>query len=85
MKMGRSVSTMGKEHISGTSIDLSLILSAIAPKFSWEVLSTVFGSDHFPMMITSHCCLEPTIHRPSSYNYKKANWQQYTRDAAWQD
>ena len=72
-------------HVSGTSIDLSLVSSAIAPEFSWEVLPTVLSSDHFHIVVTSHCCPQVTIPRPSSYNYKKANWQQYARDAAWQN
>lgn len=63
-------------HGTSSSIDLSFCTPDIAPLFLWSAHDTLFGSDHFPILleITSHLsCNLPII----KWNLKDANWSDF--------
>ena len=69
-------------HESGSAIDLTICSPALTPLLEWTVLPSVLSSDHHPILtsITSNNNYPDT---PERYNYKKANWDNYSADAAW--
>ena len=61
-----------------TSIDLSLCSPNLVPILEWSTLDDTCQSDHFPIIITKNI---PTIEPiPEKFNFKKANWEQFTID-----
>ena len=59
------------------SPDLSLVPARIASKCTWQTLPDL-GSDHLPISITIPTSpLINSFHRPPSFNYNKARWDDY--------
>lgn len=59
-----------------TSIDLSLCSSSIFLEFRWSVLSDLYGSDHFPIIIKSDDSVpQPRLPR---WRLDKADWQLFS-------
>ena len=66
-------------HISSTAIDFTLTFIEGTPDCDWQVYESVFNSDHFSIKIT--VVKPPNETEPgNNFNYKKANWQEYSRD-----
>ena len=63
-----------------SAIDLSLCNPELSEVFEWNTLSSVFDSDHFPILLSTHF-LEP---EPTPIQMlKKANWNIYAQSSAW--
>lgn len=54
-------------------IDLSIICSRIATRFTWKALDDLHGSDHFPILIESDSVTHKPI-LPSKWQLKRADW-----------
>lgn len=65
---------------SNSAVDLSLCSPQLAVNFSWKALSNSYGSDHFPILISSLNTSPRNIVNPSSllrYNLTNADWSEY--------
>ena len=58
-----------------SSPDLSLVPAQMASKCTWQTLPD-FGSDHLPISIPTSPLIN-SFHRPPSFNYNKARWDDY--------
>lgn len=68
--------TTPEQNIS--AIDLSICTPELALKLSWEVLPSTYGSDHFPILISSSHNILPTPDRPKStvkYRTNIGDWK----------
>lgn len=65
-------------HHTFTHIDLSISSPILALQHEWKIESNLFGSDHFPILITLFPTqpTESSISKPN-FNLSKANWQQF--------
>lgn len=73
--------TFVSDATGNTSVlDLSLVDPTILPDTSWNVHSDTLGSDHFPICVSYEVNTAggPT---PQRFNFKKADWGSYSRDA----
>ena len=59
-----------------TALDLSLCEPALTLTLQWQVLPFLYGSDHFPILITDSSEIFD-IARPEKWNLKKADWLKY--------
>ena len=58
-----------------SNLDLTLIHPSISTDYSWSVLDSLHGSDHFPILLSS---VLPTISsNPSHWNFARANWAEF--------
>lgn len=72
-------------HISGSSIDLSLVSPDLVVDAEWQVLPSVLSSDHHPILITFLDHARPALGAARTYSYRAANWDRYAEDAVWHD
>ena len=72
-------------HVSGTSIDVSLMSPEVSADFTWEALTTVLSSDHYPIVLSYHCREQPIDYPTAQYNYKRGKWSDYEKDVVWRD
>ena len=70
-------------HESGTSIDLSICNPNLTPMLTWTALDSLLCSDHHPIMISAINQNNSNVQPRPRYNYKKADWDNYTEDAIW--
>ena len=71
-------------HISGTAIDLTILSPEVTLDCDWQVYESVLNSDHFTIIFT--IAKSPSDTEPgSNLNYKKANWQESSRDKVWKE
>ena len=71
-------------HTSDTAIELTITSPEVTPDCECQVYESVVNSDHFPIILTiakSSNEIEPG----SNFNYKKANWQEYSREKVWKE
>ena len=69
-------------HISGTASDLTITFPKVTPHCGWQEYESVLNSDHFPIIPT--IAIPPSQTEPgNNFNYKKANWQEYSLDKVW--
>ena len=54
-------------------LDLSLCDPPLSTHFSWSVLDSLSGSDHFPILLSSN--LPETTSHPEHWKFPKANWR----------
>ena len=60
---------------SFSSIDLTLCSPVLLPNFTWNVTEDLYGSDHFPIILSS---IKPSSHiRPQKWKLSKANWNKF--------
>ena len=60
-----------------SSLDLFLVPARLASKCTWQTLPDL-GSDHLPISITIPTSpIINSFHRPPSFNYNKARWDDY--------
>lgn len=61
-------------------IDLTLCDPKITPNLQWHVLPLLYGSDHFPIIVTNTLKLKYTqpTNNTDKWNLDKANWLAYT-------
>lgn len=75
-------------HISGTSIDLTLVSPEITPNIEFTTSASVLSSDHYPVMLT--VALQQTTNQRSEevehekWNFKKGDWKGYKADPSWE-
>lgn len=62
-----------------SAIDLSICSTSIANTISWNVLNSLYGSDHFPILIEYGENIEEPIFEPK-WKYAKANWVDFCMD-----
>ena len=71
-------------HISGTAIDVTITSPEVTPDCDWQVYESVLNSDHFAIILT--IAKPPSQTEPGgNFNYKKANWQEYSLDKVWKE
>jgi hypothetical protein len=58
-------------------IDLSIVHSAIYLDFDWKVLDDQYGSDHYPLLLTSNDSIPDE--RRQIFKFKKVDWETFTR------
>ena len=64
-------------HTGSTScVDVSLCSPDVFGEFQWSVWQEIFGSDHYPMILTEMMDVAPA--REPRYIIKRANWQLFT-------
>ena len=61
-----------------SSIDLSLVSSNLATRFSWATYDDTLGSDHLPIVLSLSCDFVRTPSTPK-FNYKRADWGNFSR------
>ncbi|XP_072389516.1 uncharacterized protein [Diabrotica undecimpunctata] len=59
-----------------SAIDLSICDPALSITLSWDVLSDLNDSDHFPIVITNSDSIQYSCN-VEKWNLKNANWQEY--------
>ncbi|XP_072375795.1 uncharacterized protein [Diabrotica undecimpunctata] len=59
-----------------SAIDLSICDPALSGTLSWDVLSDLNDSDHFPIVITNPDSIQYS-YNVEKWNIKNANWQEY--------
>ena len=58
-----------------SNLDLTLTHPSISTDYSWTVMDSLHGSDHFPILLSS---VLPTISsNPSHWNFAHANWAEF--------
>ena len=58
-----------------SNIDLALVTNTCATDFSWNILDDLYGSDHYPILISA---LQPSPpDYIEKYNLNKADWSKY--------
>lgn len=64
-----------------SAIDLSLIHPKIYLEYTWQVLSDLHSSDHFPIVIKKNLKNNKDNYTPkySKWNTKKANWENFSQ------
>jgi hypothetical protein len=58
-----------------TSIDLTMCSPQVFLDFSWEVEEDQWGSDHYPIVLSSH--YSPPDERVPKWHFQKANWAKF--------
>lgn len=60
-----------------SAIDLTICHATLSPSLSWEALSQLWRTDHFPIIM--NLPQPPLIipNRPKKWNFKKADWELY--------
>ncbi|XP_017472707.1 PREDICTED: RNA-directed DNA polymerase from mobile element jockey-like isoform X1 [Rhagoletis zephyria] len=65
-------------HNTFTNIDLTLASAQLSPKCSWRTLSSLYGSDHFPLLSVIQTKLNPChLTKSPNFNTDAANWDMY--------
>jgi len=71
-------------HSSGTAIDLTVVSPELTDDMTWKTLPSLLSSDHFPILL-SLSKPEPAAISVAMFNYKRANWEEYAKDMAWEN
>ena len=58
-----------------SNLDLTLIHPSISTDYSWSVLDSLHGSDHFPILLSS--ILPAVSSNPSRWNFTRADWTEF--------
>ena len=58
-----------------THLDLSVAEPSLSTNFTWSVLDSLSGSDHFPIILSSN--LPETTSHPEHWKFPKANWKAF--------
>ena len=58
-----------------SNLDLTFVHPSISADFSWSVLKSLHGSDHFPILLSS--ILPNVSSNPSHWNFAHANWAEF--------
>ena len=61
-----------------TSVDLTMCSPDLATSLDWSTLDDTHGSDHFPIKINT--APPVIISPPKKFNFKKADWSNFTED-----
>ena len=65
---------------SSSAIDLSIASPSLFLDFSWEVVTDLHGSDHFPICIHSYTTAPPVTN--GTWKLAKANWTTFSSKAS---
>lgn len=65
---------------SESAIDIKLTLPEIVDWIEWRVLGDLFGSDHYPVVVSEVDGEAATILRQTRYIEAKANWRAFKRE-----
>ena len=58
--------------------DVSLCSLALFDKFSWDRLPFLFGSDHYPLVLSSSAASAPCLPPVPRWNYHRADWSSFS-------
>lgn len=70
-------------HLSGTTIDLTLVSPEIAPDIGFNILPSVLSSDHYPITLTVAVQGRVNTGGTETWNYRKGDWKGYNADSSW--
>ena len=73
-------------HVSGTSIDMTIVSPDLSPDIAWTVAPSpsVLSSDHFPIVILFMIIPHPAVKlSEEGWNNKKGKWEEYGRHKVW--
>ena len=62
-------------HKTLSTLDLALCHPGLALDFNFNVLSDLYGSDHYPVLLTS--TISESNEKIPLWNFKRANWDKY--------
>ena len=65
---------------SSSAIDLSIASPSLYLDFSWEVITDLHGSDHFPICIQSYTTAPPVTN--GTWKLSKADWTTFSSKAS---
>ena len=66
-----------------TCIDLSICSNSITLDFTWSVLSFLYNSDHFPIIVNFNNSVIEEL--PQRWHFQNANWKQFSNLAVLED
>lgn len=68
-------------HEGKSAVDLSICSPDLASVLTWRTLSSTYGSDHFPLVITFPTFIPQTPVRPPRFRYRLANadWERFNQ------
>lgn len=65
------------QHGTFSAIDITLCDPIITPRLLWETTETLFGSDHFPILIRNLTKTKQKTTTNEKWNLNKANWTSF--------
>lgn len=63
-----------------STIDLTICDPRIAPNIHWDTTNSLYGSDHYPLIITNLLKQKPISTNNKRWKLKTANWQTFTEE-----
>ena len=70
-------------HVSGTSIDMTIVSPDLSPDITWTVAPSVLSSDHFSIIILFNIVHPAVKLSEEGWNYRNGKWEEYGRDKVW--
>ena len=70
---------LSRSYGTGSAIDITAINYLSAPLANWSILENAI-SDHRPIITTLDLYLEPAKQVKCSWNFRKANWRDFTKN-----